>query len=106
MVQQKLLNDAEMSPVEQEVVRNEVLTFMRDHDAAQDQEFYPFGILNLTYKDVDGLPARRKAQYWQVVAANHLLRKDADKLFTERKASLLLARHFKFRTKPMAYRNP
>ncbi len=91
MVQQKLLNDAEMSQVEQEAVRNEVLTFMRDHNAAEDPKFYPFGILNLTYKDGDGRWARRKAQYWQVMAANHLLRKDADKLFTERKASLLLA---------------
>lgn len=91
MVQQKLLNDAEMSPVEQKVVRNEVVTFMRDHNAAEDPEFYPHGILNLTYKDADGRLARRQAKYWQVVAANHLLSKDADKLFTERKASLLLA---------------
>jgi len=91
MVQQKLLNDAEMSPVEQEVVRNEVLTFMRDHNAAEDPEYYPFGILNLTYWDEAGRPMRRKAQYWQVVAANHLLHKDLDKPFNERKASLLLA---------------
>lgn len=91
MVQQKLFNDAEMSPVEQEVVRNEVLTFMRDHNAAEDQEFYPHGILNLTYRDEAGRPTRRKAKYWQVVAANHLLGKDADKPFDQRKASLLLA---------------
>ena len=91
MVQQKLLNDAEMSPVEQEVVRNEVLTFMRDHNAAEDQEFYPFGILNLAYWDEAGRPTRRKAKYWQVVAANHLLKKDADRPFDQRRASLLLA---------------
>jgi hypothetical protein len=91
MVQQKLLNDAEMSPVEQEVVRNEVLTFMRDHNAAEDPEYFPYGILNLTYRDAEGRPTRRKAKYWQVVAANHLLRKDADKPFDQRKASLLLA---------------
>ena len=91
MVQQKVLNDAEMSPVEQEVVRNEVLTFMRDHNAAEDPEYYPYGILSLTYRDADGRPTRRQAKYWQVVAANHLLRKDAGKLFTERQASLLLA---------------
>ena len=91
MVQQKILNDAEMSAVEQEVVRNEVLTFMRDHNAAEDPEYYPYGTLKLTSWDGAGRPVRRKPKYWQVVAANHLLRKDANKPFNERKASLLLA---------------
>ena len=91
MVQQKLLNDAEMDPIEQEVVRKEVLDFMRMHNAAEDPTYYPYGILRLTAWDDDGRPVRRKPKYWQVIAANHLLNKDAGKEFRKRKASLLAA---------------